>query len=169
MRMYDIITEKKHGRALSDEEIRFFVSGFTRGVIPDYQASALLMAICLRDMDDHETFVLTDAIANSGDRVDLSAFGDRTVDKHSTGGVGDKMTPIVAPIAAAAGAVVAKMSGRGLGHTGGTVDKLESFPGFHTSLSTEEFFDTVRRHGIAVSDKAAISRPRTKSCTPCGT
>lgn len=162
MRMYDIITEKKHGRALSDEEIRFFVSGFTRGEIPDYQAAALLMAICLRDMDDHETFVLTDAIANSGDRVDLSAFGDRTVDKHSTGGVGDKMTPIVAPIAAAAGAVVAKMSGRGLGHTGGTVDKLESFSGFHTSLSTEEFFDTVRRHGIAVVGQSGDLAPADK-------
>ena len=162
MRMYDIITSKKHGNALTDEEIRYFVDGFTRGEIPDYQASALLMAICLRDMNDHETFVLTDAIAKSGDSVDLSAFGDRTADKHSTGGVGDKMTPIVAPIAAAAGAVVAKMSGRGLGHTGGTVDKLESFPGFRTSLTTEEFFDTVRRCGIAVVGQSGDLAPADK-------
>lgn len=162
MRMYDIITEKKHGRALSDEEIRFFIDGFTRGEIPDYQASALLMAICLRDMNDHETFVLTDAIAKSGDSVDLSALGERTVDKHSTGGVGDKMTPIVAPIAAAAGAVVAKMSGRGLGHTGGTVDKLESFRGYRTSLSTEEFFETVRKCGIAVVGQSGDLAPADK-------
>lgn len=162
MRMYDIITEKKHGRALSDEEIRFFVDGFTRGEIPDYQASALLMAICLRGMDDHETFVLTDAIAKSGECVDLSSLGERTVDKHSTGGVGDKMTPIVAPIAAAAGAVVAKMSGRGLGHTGGTVDKLESFCGYRTSLSTEEFFDVVRKCGIAVVGQSGDLAPADK-------
>ena len=162
MRMYDIITEKKHGRALSDEEIRFFIDGFTRGEIPDYQASALLMAICLRDMNDHETFVLTDAIAKSGDSVDLSELGERTVDKHSTGGVGDKMTPIVAPIAAAAGAVVAKMSGRGLGHTGGTVDKLESFRGYRTSLSTEEFFETVRKCGIAVVGQSGDLAPADK-------
>ncbi len=162
MRMYDIITEKKHGRALSDEEIRFFIDGFTRGEIPDYQASALLMAICLRDMNDHETFVLTDAVAKSGDSVDLSALGERTVDKHSTGGVGDKMTPIVAPIAAAAGAVVAKMSGRGLGHTGGTVDKLESFRGYRTSLSTEEFFETVRKCGIAVVGQSGDLAPADK-------
>lgn len=162
MRMYDIITEKKHGRALSDEEIRFFIDGFTRGEIPDYQASALLMAICLRDMNDHETFVLTDAIAKSGDSVDLSVLGERTVDKHSTGGVGDKMTPIVAPIAAAAGAVVAKMSGRGLGHTGGTVDKLESFRGYRTSLSTEEFFETVRKCGIAVVGQSGDLAPADK-------
>lgn len=162
MRMYDIITEKKHGRALSDEEIRFFVDGFTRREIPDYQASALLMAICLRGMDDHETFVLTDAIAKSGECVDLSSLGERTVDKHSTGGVGDKMTPIVAPIAAAAGAVVAKMSGRGLGHTGGTVDKLESFCGYRTSLSTEEFFDVVRKCGIAVVGQSGDLAPADK-------
>ena len=120
------------------------------------------MAICLRDMNDHETFVLTDAIAKSGDSVDLSELGERTVDKHSTGGVGDKMTPIVAPIAAAAGAVVAKMSGRGLGHTGGTVDKLESFRGYRTSLSTEEFFETVRKCGIAVVGQSGDLAPADK-------
>lgn len=162
MRMYDLITAKKRGLPLSNEDIRLFTEGFCRGEIPDYQASALLMAICLRGMTEEETLSLTDAIARSGDLLDLSSLGDATVDKHSTGGVGDKMTPIVAPIAAAAGATVAKMSGRGLGHTGGTVDKLEAIPGYRTTLSPEEFFKTARECGIAVVGQSGELAPADK-------
>ena len=162
MRMYDIITKKKHGEELTDGEIRFFVDGYTRGEIPDYQASALLMAICLRDMSDRETATLTDAMSRSGEMLDLSEFGTLSVDKHSTGGVGDKTTMIVAPIVAAAGAKVAKMSGRGLGHTGGTVDKLESFPGYRTSLPPEEFMAQVRRIGISVIGQSGNLAPADK-------
>ena len=120
MRMYDIIEKKRDGLALSDEEIRFFVDGYTDGSIPDYQASALCMAIFFRGMNDREISVLTDAMAHSGDMIDLSRFGTLSADKHSTGGVGDKTSLIVMPIVAALGAKVAKMTGRGLGHTGGT-------------------------------------------------
>ena len=162
MRMYDIITKKKHGEELTDGEIRFFVDGYTRGEIPDYQASALLMAICLCDMSDRETATLTDAMSRSGEMLDLSEFGTLSVDKHSTGGVGDKTTMIVAPIVAAAGARVAKMSGRGLGHTGGTVDKLESFPGYRTSLPPEEFMAQVRRIGISVIGQSGNLAPADK-------
>ena len=119
MRMYDIITKKKKGEALTEEEIRSFVASYTAGNIPDYQVSALLMAIVLKGMDDRETYILTDAIAHSGEMLDLSEFGDLSVDKHSTGGVGDKTSLIAGPIIAALGAKFAKMSGRGLGHTGG--------------------------------------------------
>ena len=122
--MYDIITKKKHGLALSDDEIKFFVDGYTKGEIPDYQASALLMAICINGMNDRETTDLTTALAQSGDRVDLRELGNLSADKHSTGGVGDKTSLIAVPVAAVLGCKVAKMSGRGLGHTGGTVDKL---------------------------------------------
>ena len=139
MHIYDIISKKKRGEVLSDEEINFFVSGYTDGSIPDYQISALLMAILLRGCTNEETATLTEAISKSGDTVDLTSLGDTTVDKHSTGGVGDKTTLILAPIVASIGAKVAKMSGRGLGHTGGTVDKLESIPGYNTSLSSAEF------------------------------
>ena len=135
MRMYDIIEKKRNGFELSDEEIKFFIDGFTSGDIPDYQASALMMAIYFRGMSERETVTLTLAMADSGDRVDLSEFGSLSVDKHSTGGVGDKTSLIVAPIVASLGAKVTKMSGRGLGHTGGTVDKLESIPGYKTSLT----------------------------------
>ncbi len=162
MRIYDIITKKKHGEELTEEEIRFFVNGFTDGSIPDYQISPLLMAICLKGMTDSETFVLTDAIAKSGDNIDLSEFGELSVDKHSTGGVGDKTTLIVAPITASLGCKVAKMSGRGLGHTGGTVDKLESFPGYNTSLSPEEFFRQVRNCGISVIGQSGNLAPADK-------
>lgn len=162
MRMYDIITKKKHGAALTDEEIRFFVNGYTDGTLPDYQVSALLMAICWQGMDDRETGTLTDAIARSGEMLDLSAFGTLSVDKHSTGGVGDKTTMIVAPIVAACGAKVAKMSGRGLGHTGGTVDKLESFPGYRTSLPQEEFQRQVGEIGIAVIGQSGNLAPADK-------
>ena len=123
MNMISILEHKKAGLPLTDEEIAWFVAGFTRGDIPDYQASALAMAICLRGMDDRETATLTDCMMRSGDTVDLSALGQYTADKHSTGGVGDKTTLIVAPVVASLGGVMAKMSGRGLGHTGGTVDK----------------------------------------------
>ncbi len=162
MRIYDVITKKKHGEALSDEEIRELISEYTAGNVPDYQMSSLLMAICLKGMNDRETATLTDAIARSGDMLDLSEFGMLAVDKHSTGGVGDKTTMVVAPIAAALGCKVAKMSGRGLGHTGGTIDKLESFPGYNTSLTPDEFFNQVRRTGIAVTGQSGNLAPADK-------
>ena len=161
-RMYDIITKKKQGLPLTEGEIRFFIEGYTAGSIPHEQASALCMAICLRGMTMEETAVLTDAMANSGDTVDLSAFGDLSVDKHSTGGVGDKTTLIVAPLVASLGGKVAKMSGRGLGHTGGTVDKLESIPGYRTSLSPEEFFEISRRVGVCVVGQSGVLAPADK-------
>ena len=162
MRMYDVITKKKHGEELSDAEIREFITEYTEGRIPDYQVSALMMAIYFKGMCDRETSTLTMAMSTSGDTVDLSEFGTLTVDKHSTGGVGDKTTLVVAPIAASLGCRLAKMSGRGLGHTGGTVDKLESFPGFDTSLSPEKFFAQVRKHGIAVVGQSGNLAPADK-------
>jgi pyrimidine-nucleoside phosphorylase len=150
MRFYDIIQKKRDGVALNEEEIRFAVKGFTSGDIRDYQMSAFLMAVYLNGMDSRELSVLTDAMMHSGETVDLSMFGSLSVDKHSTGGVGDKTTLIVAPIVAALGGKVAKMSGRGLGHTGGTVDKLESVPGFHTTLTQADFLRQVSEIGIAV-------------------
>ena len=162
MRMYDIIEKKKLGDELSDSEIRELVTEYTEGNIPDYQVSALLMAICFVGMSDRETATLTAAIAESGKTLDLSEFGDLSADKHSTGGVGDKTTLIVAPLAAALGCKVAKISGRGLGHTGGTVDKLESFPGFNTSLTAEEFFAQVRKIGISVIGQSEGIAPADK-------
>lgn len=162
MRMYDIITKKKHGEELTDAEIREFVTEYTEGRIPDYQVSALMMAIYFRGMTDREISTLTMAMSTSGDTVDLSEFGTLTVDKHSTGGVGDKTTLVVAPIAASLGCRLAKMSGRGLGHTGGTVDKLESFPGFDTSLTPEKFFAQVRSEGIAVIGQSGNLAPADK-------
>lgn len=162
MRMYDIITKKKHGEELTDAEIQAFVTEYTEGRIPDYQVSALMMAIYFRGMTDREISTLTMAMSTSGDTVDLSEFGSLTVDKHSTGGVGDKTTMVVAPIAASLGCRLAKMSGRGLGHTGGTVDKLESFPGFDTSLTPEKFFAQVREHGIAVIGQSGNLAPADK-------
>ncbi len=150
MRMYDIIHKKRLGGELTTEEIAYFVKGFTEGSIPDYQASALSMAIMFVGMTDKETAALTMEMAKSGDTVDLSRFGERSVDKHSTGGVGDKTTLIVAPIVASLGAKVAKMSGRGLGHTGGTVDKLESISGYKTSLSPDDFMNQVEEIGVSV-------------------
>ena len=159
---YDIITKKKNGARLSDEEIAFFVEGYTSGRIPDYQASALLMAICLRGMDDGEAAALTGAMMRSGDVVDLSAFGGRTADKHSTGGIGDKTTLIAAPIAAELGCIIPKMSGRGLGHTGGTVDKLEAIAGYRTALTPEEFTGIVGRVGLAVIGQSGNLAPADK-------
>lgn len=162
MRMYDIIEKKRNGEKLSPEEIDFFISGYVEGKIPDYQISALLMAIYFSGMDDEETAVLTKAMMLSGDTVDLSEFGEFTVDKHSTGGVGDKTSLVVAPIMASLGCKMAKMSGRGLGHTGGTVDKLESIPGFKTSITPEEFFEQVRKTGVAVIGSTANLAPADK-------
>jgi len=162
MTMYDIITRKKSGGSLSDEEIRFFVGGFTKGDIPDYQASALLMAVCIQGMDERETAVLTDAMLHSGDVADLSSIPGVKVDKHSTGGVGDKTSLIIGPIAAACGAPVAKMSGRGLGHTGGTVDKLESIPGLQTAIDPEQFCSIVRSTGIAIIGQSGDIAPADK-------
>ncbi|MBQ7363320.1 MAG: thymidine phosphorylase [Clostridia bacterium] len=162
MTMYDILTRKKQGLELSREEIRYFVSGYTEGSIPDYQAAAFTMAVCLCGMTDRETTDLTVAMAESGETADLSLFGELSVDKHSTGGVGDKTTLIVAPIVASLGAKVAKMSGRGLGHTGGTVDKLESFPGYDTALSPEAFREQVKKIGIAVIGQSGNFAPADK-------
>lgn len=162
MRMYDIIEEKRNGNALSDEKIKFFIDGYTKGEIPDYQAAALLMAIFFRSMDKRETATLTLAMANSGDTVDLSGIKGECIDKHSTGGVGDKTTLIVAPIAAAAGCKVPKMSGRGLGHTGGTIDKLESISGFSTAVTAEKFIKQVNEIGLCVAGQTGHLAPADK-------
>ncbi len=162
MRMYDIIKKKRDGAELTKAEIKFFVSGAADGSIPDYQLSAMLMAIYFNGMTKRETADLTVAMANSGDTVDLSGLGAITADKHSTGGVGDKTTLIVAPIVAACGIKVAKMSGRGLGHTGGTVDKLESIPGYRTTLSKEEFFHAASKSGMSVIGQSGNLAPADK-------
>ena len=162
MRMYDIIMKKRNGEELTKEEIRFFVDGYTAGEIPDYQASAFCMAVYFQGMTDRETFELTDAMAHSGDMVDLSRFGDLSCDKHSTGGVGDKTSMIVMPIVASLGAKAAKMTGRGLGHTGGTVDKLESIPGYDIALDPEEFLEQVEKIGIALVGQSGNLTPADK-------
>ena len=162
MRMYDIIQKKRNGGELSDEEIQFFVNGTTDESIPDYHISALLMAIYFQGMTDREISVLTDCMARSGDMVDLSRINGFTVDKHSTGGVGDKTTLIVAPVVAALGGRVAKMSGRGLGHTGGTVDKLESIEGFKTEIDREDFFRQVNSIGLSVIGQSGNLAPADK-------
>ena len=162
MRMVDIIAKKRDGGVLSEQEIRFLIEGYTNGGIPDYQMSAWAMAVLFRGMTAEETAVLTDAMMRSGDTVDLSRFGGLSVDKHSTGGVGDKTTLIVAPIVAALGGKVAKMSGRGLGHTGGTVDKLEAVPGFRTTLTPEEFRKQVEDIGVAVIGQSGNLTPADK-------
>lgn len=162
MRMYDIIIKKRNGEALSDEEIAYFIKGYTDGTIPDYQASALLMAIYFQGMTEHETAVLTMEMAHSGDMLDLSAIKGMKADKHSTGGVGDKTSLVLTPLAASIGIPVAKMSGRGLGHTGGTIDKLESFPGFTTGISEEQFINNVNTIGIAIAGQTKNMAPADK-------
>lgn len=162
MRMYDIIMKKRNGEELSKEEIDFFIDGYTKGEIPDYQVSALMMAIFFRKMTEAETLALTMAMASSGDMLDLSAIKGIKVDKHSTGGVGDKTSLALTPMVAACGIPVAKMSGRGLGHTGGTIDKLESFPGFTTALTTEQFIENVNKIGIAIMGQTADLAPADK-------
>lgn len=162
MRAYDCIRKKRDGEELSDEEIRYMITSYVKGEMPDYQMSAFLMAIYYQGMTDREISIMTDLVAHSGETVDLSGIEGVKVDKHSTGGVGDKTTLIVAPMVAACGAKVAKMSGRGLGHTGGTVDKLESIPGFRTTLTREEFFDTVNRVGLSVIGQSGNLAPADK-------
>jgi pyrimidine-nucleoside phosphorylase len=159
MKTVDLIRKKRDGGALTREEIEYLIGGFVRGEIPDYQVSAFLMAIFFRGMDDEETATLTDVMAHSGTLLDLSGLSGFPVDKHSTGGVGDKTTLVLIPLLAAAGLVVAKLSGRALGHTGGTIDKLESIPGFRTNLSREEFLRLVRRSGLALADHTADMVP----------
>lgn len=162
MRIYDIIDKKRHSKELTSEEIEFVISGYMKGEIEDYQVSSLLMAICINSMTKEETYHLTKAMLNSGEILSLSKLGDKTVDKHSTGGIGDKTTLIVAPIVASLGAKVAKMSGRGLGFTGGTIDKLESISGFKTELSANEFISQVEKIGLAVIQQSESLVPADK-------
>ncbi len=162
MRMYDLIRKKRDGFELSDDEIDFFVSGYTDGTIPDYQASAMTMAIYFKGMNERETFRLTKAMAESGDMLDLSNIPGVKVDKHSTGGVGDKTTISLIPLVAACGLKVAKMSGRGLGHTGGTIDKFESFPGFSTEITTEDFERNVNTIGLSIMGQTKELAPADK-------
>ena len=162
MRMYDLIRHKRDGGEHSDSEIEFIIKGYTKGEIPDYQMSAWAMAVFYSGMTDKEIVTLTREMTTSGDTVDLSRFGNMTVDKHSTGGVGDKTTLAVAPIVASLGCYTAKMTGRGLGHTGGTIDKLESIPGYRISLTNEEFLNQVERIGIAVIGQSASLAPADK-------
>jgi len=161
VRMYDIIERKKRGLTLTDQEIAFFIRGYTDGTIPDYQASALCMAICFQGMNAEECASLTRHMMKSGDTVDLSSL-PFTADKHSTGGVGDKTSLIITPTAAALGLSVAKMSGRGLGHTGGTIDKLEAIPGFRTTLPPEDFMNQVQKIGAALIGQSGNLAPADK-------
>lgn len=162
MRMYDLIVKKKNGGNLTDTEIAEMVSGYVSGQIPDYQMSAMLMAICFQGMNAKETAALTMEVAKSGDMVDLSPIEGIKVDKHSTGGVGDKTTIVIGPIVAACGVKVAKMSGRGLGHTGGTIDKFEAIPGMKMALSQEEFFAIVNKAGVSVAGQSGNLAPADK-------
>lgn len=162
MRMYDLIMKKRNGGALSKEEIYYMVSGYTKGEIPDYQMSAMMMAIYFVGMKEEETLFLTMAMAESGDMLDLSPIQGIKVDKHSTGGVGDKTSLALTPMVAACGVRVAKMSGRGLGHTGGTIDKLESFKGFSTEITTRQFLKNVNEIGIAIMGQTRELAPADK-------
>ena len=162
MRMYDLIMKKRNGFALDEGEIKYLVNEYVAGNIPDYQMSAFLMAVYFKGMTKEETLYMTLAVAHSGDMVDLSGIEGTKVDKHSTGGVGDKTTLIIAPIVASFGVKVAKMSGRGLGHTGGTIDKLEAIPGFKTSLDEKAFFDIVNKTGLSVVGQSGNLAPADK-------
>ncbi len=162
MRMVDLIAKKRDGHALTTEEINFIVEGYTNGDIPDYQVSSLAMAIFFQDMNDQERADLTMAMVNSGDTIDLSAIEGIKVDKHSTGGVGDTTTLVLGPLVAALGVPVAKMSGRGLGHTGGTIDKLEAVPGFHVEIENDEFMRLVNENKIAVIGQSGNLTPADK-------
>ena len=162
MRITDIILKKRNGGELSAAEIRFLISGLLSGEAADYQVSAWLMAVWFRGMTPAETAALTMAMADSGEKNDLSALPGHKIDKHSTGGVGDKTTLVAVPIAAACGVLCPKMSGRGLGHTGGTADKLEAIPGFRTSLTEAEFLDTVRKTGMSLMTQTGDIAPADK-------
>lgn len=162
MRMYDLIMKKRNGKTLSEQEIRFMVEGFTAGKIPDYQMSAMMMAVWFVGMNEEETLHLTMAMAESGEMLDLSAISGIKADKHSTGGVGDKTSLALAPMVATCGVKIAKMSGRGLGHTGGTIDKLESFQGFSTDISTEKFIRNVNEVGISIMGQTKDLAPADK-------
>ncbi|MDO6364139.1 pyrimidine-nucleoside phosphorylase [Staphylococcus epidermidis] len=162
MRMIDIIEKKRDGKSLTKEEIEFFVNGYTHGEVPDYQASSLAMAIFFQDMNDEERAALTMSMVNSGEKIDLSDINGIKVDKHSTGGVGDTTTLVLAPLVAAVGVPVAKMSGRGLGHTGGTIDKLESVKGFNVEISEKEFIKLVNDNQVAVIGQSGNLTPADK-------
>ena len=162
MRMSDIIEKKRDGKSLTKEEIEFFVNGYTHGEVPDYQASSLAMAIFFQDMNDEERAALTMSMVNSGEKIDLSDINGIKVDKHSTGGVGDTTTLVLAPLVAAVGVPVAKMSGRGLGHTGGTIDKLESVKGFNVEISEKDFIKLVNDNQVAVIGQSGNLTPADK-------
>ena len=162
MLMVDIIRKKRDGGTLTKQEIDFFINGYVKGQIPDYQVSALMMAIFYQGMNDEETGDLTLAMLNSGEKLDLSSIAGFKVDKHSTGGVGDKTSLVLTPMVAACGVPVAKMSGRGLGHTGGTIDKLESFPGFSTAITNEQFINNVNTVGISIMGQTKDLAPADK-------
>ena len=162
MYMGGLIVNKRNGEALTQEEIDFMINGYVNGSIPDYQMAAMMMAIYFNGMNDEETVNLTMAMANSGDRLDLSAIQGIKVDKHSTGGVGDKTSLVLGPMVASLGVPIAKMSGRGLGHTGGTIDKLESIEGFQTALTTEQFINNVNQVKLAIMGQTADIAPADK-------
>ena len=162
MRAYDIILKKRNGEKLREEELRFMVEGFLKGEVPDYQMSAFLMAVFFKHLDEEEAFSLTKVMMESGDKIDLSDVNGFKIDKHSSGGVGDKTTLVFAPLVSACGLKIAKMSGRSLGHTGGTIDKLESIPGFRTTLELNEFKDVVKEYGLAIVGQTANLAPADK-------